>query len=148
MRPAFSIVSFPAFGEVHGERTMSDHAESAVLKPTSVGSSTFLEGQPGLPFLQRADDASSLIEACFSAQTRRALLYADNLPPPFFDVSSQEAGIILQKLRNYGLRLAVVAQPDSVPTSSRFHELMAAEQRDGAFGLFEDRRAAVEWLIA
>jgi hypothetical protein len=98
--------------------------------------------------MRRSEDVTTLIEECFSAPTRRALLYADNLPPAFFDVSSQEAGTILQKLRNYGVRLAVIAQRDSVPASSRFHELMAAEQRDGTFGLFETREAAVAWLAA
>ena len=122
-------------------------SDATILKPTTVGESTLLEGQPELPYLRRADDVTTLIEECFSAQTRRALLYADNLPPAFFDVSSQEAGIILQKLRNYGIRLAVVAQRDSLSASSRFHELMAAERRDGAFGVFEDREDAVAWLI-
>ena len=126
---------------------MSDDHVSATLKPVSIGSATFLEGQPGQPYLRRADDVSTLIEECFSAGARRALLYADNLPPAFFDVSSQQAGTILQKLRSYGVRLAVVAPPGSVPMSSRFHELMAAEQRDGAFGAFDDRESAVVWLI-
>ena len=123
-------------------------SDAAMLKATTVGGSTFLEGPPGQPYMRRADDVTTLIGECFSAHSRRALLYPDNLPPAFFDVSSQEAGIILQKLRNYAVRLAVVAERDSVPASSRFHELMAAEQRDGAFGLFETREAAVEWLVA
>jgi hypothetical protein len=127
---------------------MGDHPETTTLKATTVDSSTFLEGQPGQPYMRRADDVTTLIGECFSAHSRRALLYADNLPPAFFDVSSREAGTVLQKLRNYGVRLAVVAQRDSVPASSRFHELLAAERRDGAFGLFETREAAVAWLAA
>jgi len=46
----------------------------------------------------------------------RALLYSSNLPPAFFDLSSREAGTVLQKLRNY------------------------------RFGIFESREAALEWL--
>jgi hypothetical protein len=120
--------------------------DATPLTNTTVGNSTFLEGRPGEPYMRRADDVTALIGECFSAHSRWALLYPENLPPAFFNVSSQEAGTILQKLRNYGVRLAVVAQRDSVPASSRFHELMAAEQRDGAFGLFETREAAVAWL--
>ena len=126
---------------------MTDHLGPTTLTPTTVGSSVFLEGQPGEPYLRRAGDVTSLIEECFSARTRHALLYADNLPPAFFDVSSQQAGEILQKLRSYGVRLAVVTPSESVAMSSRFHELMAAEQRDGAFGVFESREAALAWLI-
>jgi hypothetical protein len=126
---------------------MTDHLGSTTLATMVDEGSTFLEGQPGQPYIRRADDITSLIEQCFSARTRRALLYGDNLPPAFFDVSSQQAGEILQKLRSYGVRVAVVAPPGSVAMSSRFHELMAAEQRDGAFGVFEDREAALAWLI-
>jgi hypothetical protein len=84
---------------------------------------------------------------CFGAQTRLALLYAENLPPAFFDVSSQEAGAILQKLRNYGVRLAVVAPPGHVTMSSRFSELAAAEKRDNLFGIFVTRDKALAWLV-
>jgi hypothetical protein len=83
---------------------------------------------------------------CFGAQTRLALLYAENLPPAFFDVSSQEAGAILQKLRNYGVRLAVVAPPGHVTMSSRFSEA-AAEKRDNLFGIFVTRDKALAWLV-
>ncbi len=116
------------------------------LTRETAGSLTFLEGPPGLPLLQAADDVTTLLEECFAVPTRSALLYAANLPPAFFDVSSQQAGTFLQKLRHYGLRVAVVAPADSVPMSHRFHELAAAEQRDGAFGVFDSRTAALAWL--
>jgi hypothetical protein len=109
---------------------------------------TFLEGPPGWPFLQSADDINTLLEECFAVPTRSALLYAANLPSAFFDVSSQQAGTFLQKLRHYGMRVAVVAPADSVAMSHRFHELAAAEQRDGAFGVFDSRAAAIAWLTA
>jgi hypothetical protein len=110
------------------------------------GRVTFLEGPPGRPLFRDAADLVSLMEECFAVPTRSALLYADNLPPGFFDVSSQQAGAFLQKLRNYRLRVAVVAPTGSVEMSSRFGELMAAEQRDRAFGLFDSRADALVWL--
>jgi hypothetical protein len=112
----------------------------------TIGDLIFLEGSPGHPFLRSADDANTLLEECFAVPTRSALIYAENLPRDFFDVSSQQAGAVLQKLRNYGVRLAVVAPPDSVLTSRRFSELAAAERRDRAFGLFDTRAAALAWL--
>jgi hypothetical protein len=87
-----------------------------------------------------------LLEDCFAVPTRSALLYVENLPPTFFDVSSQVAGTVLQKLRNYGVRVAVVADPGSVQASPRFDQLLAAEHRDRAFALFTSRADAVAWL--
>jgi hypothetical protein len=106
-----------------------------------------VEGQPGRPFLSGADDIGLVLEACFSAGTRAALLYAENLPAAFFDLSSGQAGAVLQKLRNYGVRLAVVAQPGRTQVSSRFGEMVAEERRGRHFGLFETREAAREWLV-
>jgi uncharacterized protein DUF4180 len=104
------------------------------------------EGEPDKPFLVAAQDGSRVIEACFSNGTRRALLYPANLPPDFFDLSSGAAGAILQKLRNYGIRLAVVCPPGSVTFSSRFGEMLAEERRGIHFGVFETRDGARAWL--
>jgi len=112
-----------------------------------VGDLPFLEGPPGHPLFQDAGGITTLLEECFAVPTRRALLYAENLPPAFFDVSSQQAGAFLQKLRIYGLRVAVVAPPDSIAMSHRFAELAAAEKRDRLFGLFDSKAAALLWLV-
>jgi hypothetical protein len=107
---------------------------------------TFVEGVPDEAFLASAHDVDRLLEACFSDRATAALLYATNLTPAFFDLSSGEAGIILQKLRNYHIRLAVVCPRGSVVFSSRFNELVAEEMRGTHFGLFETRQAASDWL--
>src|SRR3712207_6616234 len=88
----------------------------------------FVEGVPGEQFLASVHDVDRLIEACFSDGANAALLYAPNLTPAFFDLSSGEAGAILQKLRNYRIRLAVVCPAGSVVFSSRFGELLADER--------------------
>ena len=75
-----------------------------------------------------------------------ALLYPENLTDRFFDVSSTQAGEVLQKLRTYGVHLAVVWAPDIVQFSSRFADLLAAERRDRFFDIFDTRAAAREWL--
>ena len=114
---------------------------------TRVGDAIVVEGPAGEPLLHNARDIDDVIGQCFGAGTTLALLYAANVPQAFFDVSSGQAGEILQKLRNYGLRLAVVVPPDTA-VSSRFHELQAAERRDGAFSVFDTRDAAVAWLTS
>lgn len=106
----------------------------------------FVEGTPAEGLLEAPKDVTRVIEACFSAGTHAALLYSSNLTPRFFDVSSLDAGEILQKLRNYRIHLAVVLDPDAAPASRRFHELLEAERRDAHFSVFSDRPAAVAWL--
>jgi hypothetical protein len=105
-----------------------------------------IEGPPDTPFMSSVDDANRVIEACFSYGVDAALLYADNLPDRFFDLSSGQAGAILQKLRNHYVRLAIVCPLGRVQFSSRFGEMAAEETRGRHFGLFETRQAAWEWL--
>jgi len=106
----------------------------------------FIEAQPHQPLMYRVDDASFVVEACFSTRVKAAVLYPANLTPAFFDLSSGEAGSILQKLRNYGIRVAVVCPPGTVSFSTRFGEMAEEETRGKHFGFVESRDAAREWL--
>lgn len=103
------------------------------------------EGPRGERLVASVDDAAALVEACLSHGIDRLLLYPENLTPNFFDLSSGEAGAILQKLRNYHIRLAVVRTP-TLRLSSRFGEMLADERHGPYFRLFEARRDATAWL--
>ena len=105
-----------------------------------------LEGQPDRRLMSDVEDVGRVIEACLSDGVDSALLYSDNLTEGFFDLSSGQAGAILQKLRNYRVRLAVVCPPGRVQFSSRFGEVVAEERHRGYFGVFETREAALDWL--
>ena len=105
-----------------------------------------LEGSPDEHLMSEVEDARHVIEACLSGGADAALLYPDNLTEAFFDLSSGQAGAILQKLRNYGVRLAVVCSPGTVQFSSRFGEVLAEERHGRFFGVFGTRREAVGWL--
>ncbi|MDI1444459.1 DUF4180 domain-containing protein [Polyangium sp. 6x1] len=120
------------------------------MEPSIVdeGGVTVVEGQPEQAFLTSARDVDLVIEACFGSQAGCALLYAANLPAAFFDLSSRVAGDILQKLRNYRIRLAVVCPPGSVEYSSRFGEMVTEENRGEHFAMFETRADAVQWIHA
>ena len=107
----------------------------------------YLEGAAGQALMRDAVDAAELVEACFNGRTKRLLLYPENLTGGFFDLSSREAGEILQKLRNYQVRLAVVCPTAGRSLSSRFGELMVEENRDRYFRLFEDCSRAEAWLL-
>lgn len=115
------------------------------LRYTEVQGIGYVEGQPSTAFMREAREVNALIEACLSNRTGSALLYASNLSPGFFDVSSREAGEVLQKLRMYRIQLAIVRERP-IGESQHFGALLAAERRDGHFGLFDDRSAAEAWL--
>jgi hypothetical protein len=110
------------------------------------GGATFVEGRPGEALMARVGDVNRVIEACWEQDAKAALLYAANMTPSFFDLSSGDAGEILQKLRNYRIRLAVVYEPGEVTLSSRFGEMVDDERRGPHFGLFESRQDAVDWI--
>ena len=104
-----------------------------------------VEGDAGQSFLSTSDDARRIIEACYYHQVDAALLYADNMPDRFFDLSSGQAGAILQYLRNYRIRLAIVCANEA-RFSSRFGEMVAEENKGRDFGVFPTREQALEWL--
>ncbi|MBL0940345.1 MAG: DUF4180 domain-containing protein [Gemmatimonadaceae bacterium] len=114
----------------------------------TVGENPFIEGPPGETLLHTGNDVIMVLEECFAVPTHAVLLYAENLPSAFFDVSSKQAGEFLQKLRNYDIQVAVVDTGAGATGSQRYSELMAAERRDGAFRMFETREDAVAWLTA
>lgn len=107
----------------------------------------WVEGTPSEHMIERPEDVLTVLEACFEHGVDRVLLYGENLPEHFFDLSSGEAGAILQKLRNYHVRLAVVRSP-ALFLSRRFGELLADEQRGPYFRLFDERDAAQAWLCS
>jgi hypothetical protein len=98
--------------------------------------------------MRKPSDAARVIEACASHGVDCALLHAENLTENFFDLSSGEAGEILQKLRTYRIRIAVVYKPDHVRFSCRFGEMAQEEARVGYFRLFQSEQAARDWLSA
>ena len=124
----------------------SDRRSETLFTLAEEGGYRFLEGAPGRQLLRRVEDASLLVEACGSSDVDSVLLYAENLTAGFFDLSSGEAGGILQKLRNYRVRLAVVCLPGSVRFNSRFGELVGEEKRGNYFRLFESDHPARDWL--
>ena len=79
--------------------------------------------------MRRPQDATLVLEACFSAHVNGALVYPENLTARFFDLSSGEAGVVLDKLRRFGIHLAIVCAPGSVEFSSRFREILSDDLR-------------------
>jgi hypothetical protein len=111
------------------------------------GGQRIIEGMPGSRLLESAEDVVDLIGLCFEHSTRSVLLYAENLTERFFDLSSGEAGTVLQKLRNYHIKLAVVLPPDGAPQTEMFRQMAAEESRGNEFRIFEDKVSGEDWLF-
>lgn len=115
--------------------------ETMALSVFDASGVTIVEGARGEPLMQRPQDATLVIEACLSAGTRAAMLFHEHVTPRFFDLSSGEAGDVLDKLRRYGVRLAIVCAPGTVRFSRRFREILSDD-----LGTFRTRRQALRWL--
>jgi hypothetical protein len=100
-----------------------------------------VEGSPGERLMRRPQNASLVLKACFSARGGRTLLYPENLTSRFFDLSSGEAGEVLDKLRRFQVRLAIVCPAGTVRFSSRFPDILSDDLR-----VFESREEARLWL--
>ncbi len=123
--------------------TRGDSAQLAISEEAGL---RFVEGPKNRELMHTAKDVDLVVEACFSSHINVTLLYASNLPKNFFDLSSGEAGTILQKLRNYRIRLAIVWTPADAQLNTRFREMAREEKRGNHFRLFESREEARNWL--
>lgn len=96
---------------------------------------------------EREDAArpAGAVVSCIERGARALLFDRDVLPPQFFDLSTGVAGELVQKLANYGIRMAAVV-PDLSPHSPRFREFAREAATGRSFRFFPTRREAVAWL--
>jgi hypothetical protein len=106
----------------------------------------YAAGTAGEQLIQSQTDIVEVIGLCFGYGVQRLLVYAENLPDRFFDLRSGEAGEILQKLRNYQIKLAAVLSPDDVG-QGKFAAMVGEENRGNDFRVFADPNAAEDWLL-
>jgi hypothetical protein len=85
------------------------------------------------------------VAGCLETGARSLLLDENALPAEFFDLSTGLAGALLQKLANYGIRLAAVV-PDPSAHSPRFQELAREASTGSMFRFFRTRQQAIDWL--
>lgn len=106
--------------------------------------STYFELQPEPG---GASSPADVITRCIESGHR--LLLADHgaLPPEFFDLSSRFAGELVQKLSQYGIRMAGVV-PDPTVHSQPFQDFFREANRGTQVRFFPTREEAVEWLTS
>jgi PadR family transcriptional regulator AphA len=117
------------------------------LNVIRIAEKQYLAGMPGEPLIQTEADVNRILEACYENDTNRVLLYAENFSDHFFDLSSGEAGIILQKFSQYFVKAAAVLCLDQVPHTLKFEELALETNRGNEFRIFKDLEQAEIWLL-
>jgi hypothetical protein len=90
-------------------------------------------------------DAAALVAGCFERGAHAVLLGRDVLPAAFFELGSGVAGELVQKLVNYGLRMAAVV-PDLGAQPLRFREFAREANAGHQLRFCATRDEAVEWL--
>ena len=88
-----------------------------------------------------------VVAACFEQRTPAVLIDRPALPPEFFDLRTGVTGELVQKLTQYGIRLACVV-PDLGVQPERFQEFAREASRGRRTGFFESKSEAVGWLEA
>lgn len=86
-----------------------------------------------------------LVGACYERNLWSVLFDEGSLRPEFFDLSSGAAGDMVQKLVNYGIRVAAVV-PDVTAYSEAFRDFARESNRSGPVRFFSDRSSAAAWL--
>jgi PadR family transcriptional regulator, regulatory protein AphA len=105
----------------------------------------FIELLPTDRRLESEEDVRRVVGLCFEKGLDRLLLHGDNLPEEFFELASGFAGRMLQLLRNYHIRMALVLAGDD-RIHGRFQEMVTEENRGKTFRVFATPDAAAEWL--
>ncbi|MGA9397314.1 MAG: DUF4180 domain-containing protein [Anaerolineaceae bacterium] len=91
------------------------------------------------------EDALELVGFCGENETDRLLMYRENLPEEFFDLSTGLAGKILLKFSNYRIILAAVITHDRIG-DGRFYEMVRETNRGREFRVFNSRPDAINWF--
>ena len=90
-------------------------------------------------------DPLDLIGACLEHDADGLLLQHGALPTTFFDLSSGVAGELLQKLANYGIRMAAVI-PDPILHSASFQSFVREANRSASVRFLPTAEEARAWL--
>ena len=117
-----------------------------VLELRNHNEQSIAEAPRNLVLVDRAAAVTDVIEFCLNNRVRRVLLYSENLAAEFFDLKTGMAGTMLQKFRQYRLRLAIVLDPD-LSLSDRFRELAAEENKAPYVRFARTAEEARDWLV-
>ncbi len=115
------------------------------LQKIIVNGVAIVEGPVNQHLMVTEDDIMFVLDSCANEDSSHVLLYSENLPNEFFNLKSRQAGNMLQKLRNYNIKLAVILT-DSSLLEGRFGEMVNEEKAGSDFAVFSEREPALKWL--
>ena len=101
---------------------------------------------PDQILLNEEQDAIGLMGICAEYEASRLILFAENLPPDFFDLKTRLAGMIFQKFINYRVQCAIVI-PGSL-IKGRFREMVIESNCGNNIRFFEDLKEAENWIVS
>ncbi len=107
----------------------------------------YLVGEQQQPVLQKLSEINYLLEVCFGENCDNLALYPENLTASFFDLSSREAGEILQKLRQYSIRTAIIVDLTKHAHSQYFAEMAYEENKRGFCYFCATIEEAEAWFV-
>lgn len=90
-------------------------------------------------------DPIDLVGACMEREAHGILVDEGDMPAQFFDLSSGAAGDLVQKLTNYGFRMAAVV-PHPEHYSQAFQDFAREANQSRIIRFFRHRDEAVWWL--
>lgn len=111
----------------------------------TISDKPFVASCSSTQFIRTARDILELLAWGSEHATNLFLLEDVNFVPEFYDLKTGLAGELLQKLSNYGARLAIVGSFGMV-TSVRFRELMAESNKGSHVHFAQGKDEAITWL--
>jgi PadR family transcriptional regulator AphA len=137
---------------------LSDGAMPALSRPTEVDENPVLSGTAmtrngyryieitaTAPAVRKESDIVDLLALCNEYDSRRLLIVPSVFSDDFFRLKTGLAGMILQKLTNYHVRVALI-RGEEQKIKGKFYDFLLETNRGQAFRIFEDREAATDWL--
>jgi len=105
----------------------------------------YIRLNPSGSLIRSEADAMELLSACGEHETNLLLIPGERLSDEFFRLRTGIAGSILQKFVQYGIKCAVVLDPDL--SKGRFRELLIESNRGNDFRFYTSIEEAETWLL-
>ncbi|MBP7401243.1 MAG: DUF4180 domain-containing protein [Clostridia bacterium] len=97
------------------------------------------------PPLDSESASMDWVALCWEHDVTRLLVHDAALGDAFYQLKTKVAGAVIQKMVNYGIRMAVVIG-DTPRGTAHFHEMQREANQGPHFRVFGDVEAASRWL--
>lgn len=91
------------------------------------------------------EDVLDIIGICISNNTKLVVLKEDAISDEFINLKSGLAGIALQKLMNYHIKVSTIINEDKI--EGRFKELVYELNKSNNFKVFDNSIDAENWIL-